>query len=125
MKIKLKVIFLVVLIMTISSIAYAIDKTSTYRGILLTSGGTIVNTSINITFRIYDVSTGGTAIWSEVQNVQVSNGVFNVHLGEITPFPSTLFDKESLYIGVQVGIDSEMSPRQPMTTEGYVFHAKQ
>ena len=40
-----------------------------------------------MTFRMYDVDTGGTEFWTETHtSVPVANGVFSVQLGSVTPF---------------------------------------
>jgi len=65
-----------------------------------------------VTFSIYTTSTGGTAAWSETQSVAVSGGVINVTLGTVTPIPDTLtFNAGTYYLGIQVGVDSEFTPR--------------
>ena len=49
-------------------------------------GGTpLSGGNYELTFRIDDAETGGSALWSEVQTVPLSQGIFNVVLGEITP----------------------------------------
>jgi hypothetical protein len=54
-----------------------------YQGRLL-QGGDPVNATINITFRLYTVSSGGAAIWTETQSVVVDEGLFSVYLGTVT-----------------------------------------
>jgi hypothetical protein len=80
--------------------------------------------NFSMTFNIYSSVTGGTALWSETQTVTVTNGVFNVLLGSVNPFPSNLFTQSGTrFLGVQVGSGSEMSPRFRFTSVAYALNA--
>ena len=63
-----------------------------------------------------DELTGGTALWTEAHTggnaVPVDAGLFNVLLGSLTPIPSSVWDNDTLYLGVQVSNDAEMMPRE-------------
>jgi len=48
----------------------------------------------------------------ESQVLSVSNGIFNVQLGAVSPIPAAAYSKSVLYLGIQVGADAEMTPRQ-------------
>lgn len=89
-----------------------------YQGNLLNQSGDPVNGLIDMTFSLYSVPTGGTALWTEVHTsgnaVPVAGGLFNVNLGSITPIPADLWNQPDLYLGIRVGSDVEMTPRQPL-----------
>ena len=94
-----------------------------YQGKLVMDG-TPANGDFNITFAMYSSATGGTALWNETQNVTVTNGVFNVLLGSVTPFPSTLFTGSGdRYLGITVGSDQEMEDRFRLTSVAYALRA--
>ncbi len=78
-----------------------------------------------ITFKIYDVPTGGTALYTEPMTVAVNNGVFAVQIGTSAQLTTDLFAHASAYLGVTVSGDSEMLPRQPLTMSAYAFTAMQ
>ena len=61
--------------------------------------------------------------WSETQTVPVANGVYNVQLGSVTPVPASIFGGP-LLLGVTVGTDAEMVPRQPLTSAPYAMKAQ-
>ena len=86
-----------------------------YQGQLLDNGGTPVNEQVEMTFRIYNVPTGGTALWTEAHtggnSVPVDNGRFHVLLGSLTPIPSSVWENDDLYLEVQVGSEV-LSPRE-------------
>src|SRR4051812_22865085 len=49
----------------------------------------------NLTFALYATKTGGTAVWSEAQNVAVdAAGKFSALLGASTPLPASVFVDE-------------------------------
>jgi hypothetical protein len=90
--------------------------TIAYQGRLADSSGTPLTSTLNMTFRLYAAATGGTPLWEEQWNgpnsVQVSDGLFNVMLGSLTPIPQSVISGNSnLFLGITVGTDSEMSPR--------------
>jgi hypothetical protein len=92
-------------------------STISYQGTLSTASGVPVNSSVGLTFRIYNVQSGGTALWTEAHTgtniVPVNNGLFNVQLGSIAPIPTSVWDNPTVYLGVQVEGDSvELSPRE-------------
>ena len=99
-----------------------------YQGTLTNSGGTAVaNGNYSIEFKIYDVASGGTALWTEkwdttTSQITVVGGNFNAMLGFLTPIPTGFFtDHPVAYLGIKVGTDSEMLPRQQITSVGYAF----
>ena len=94
-----------------------------YQGELSDSGGAPINAALTMTFRLYNVASGGTELWSESQNVQVTNGVFNVELGAVTPLPIDAFRQDSLFLGVQVDADDEMVPRQRLNAAAYALNS--
>lgn len=101
-----------------------------YQGTLTNPSGTEVpNGNYNIEFKIYNVPSGGAALWSEVWNstttqVPVVNGIFNVMLGFQTPLPESFFaNNPTTYLGMKVGTDTELLPRQLITSVGYAFSA--
>ena len=59
----------------------AIPPTINYQGYLTSAAGAPVNGTVAMVFSFYTVTTGGSPIWSETQNVTVNNGVYNVNLG--------------------------------------------
>jgi hypothetical protein len=60
-------------------------------------------------------------LWEEAQAVTVTDGVYSVTLGVGTPIDLD-FDVQ-YYLGVTVGTDAEMTPRQALTSVGTAVHA--
>src|SRR5262245_14484485 len=69
----------------------------------LQNGGIPVNGNVSITANLYSVPSGGTAMWTETQNpVAVTDGVFQVALGSVTPLVPSQFTGAPIYLGVSV-----------------------
>ena len=112
---------LIILVFLASLSLAEIPKLINYQGMLTDAGGTPIDGARNLTFRIYDDTTGaGTLQWIEVHNgVQVDNGLFNVILGT----DSTLdlaFDKS---YWLEVEVEGEVMPRIRFTSVGYAYRA--
>jgi len=94
-----------------------------YQGKLTDSEGTAVSDgTYEITFRIYDALSEGNFLWEEVQTVTVEKGLFNVLLGGVNDLDLP-FDT-GYWLGIKVGDDSEMAPRQRITSVGYAIRAE-
>lgn len=104
-------------------VAYGqIPQEISYQGVLTESDGSpIADGNYSMTFSLYNVATGGTALWQEAKLVATEAGVFNVILGDVTPL--TLPFDEGYWLGVQVGNDSEMNPRVKLTASAYSLNA--
>ena len=90
--------------------------TIAYQGRLASAGGAPLTQTIDMEFRLYNAATGGAPLWTEQwagsNSVQVSDGLFNVMLGSLTPIPqSVIAGNSNLFLGITVGTDNEMSPR--------------
>jgi hypothetical protein len=84
-----------------------------YQGRLANSAGAPVTATVPMTFKLYNVSSAGTALWQEQwASMQVTGGLFNVMLGSLTAIPQGIVSgNNSLWLGITVGTDSEMTPR--------------
>ncbi|MGB9774825.1 MAG: hypothetical protein ACPL4I_12575, partial [Bacteroidota bacterium] len=99
-----------------------VPKTISYQGVLTDASGTVVpDGNYNLTFKLYDVATGGAPLWTEVQSVAVSKGIFNAVLGSVAPL-NLPFDR-LYYLGVTVGAGAELTPRIRLTSTAYSFRA--
>lgn len=99
------------------------DKKIHVQGKFTDAGGNAVSGPKVITFRLYAVSTAPIAskIWEDTIGVNLSNGLFNVTLGQNASLDAIAFDKP-LYLGFQVaGEASEMVPRQVLGASAYAL----
>jgi len=104
------------------SLASSSTTTISYQGRLADSSGNPITTSgVAMQFRLYDVDTGGTPLWEETQAaVPEEDGLFHVLLGSTNPIPVSLLGSNStLWLGITVGSDSEMTPREQIVSVPY------
>ncbi|MCI0732060.1 MAG: hypothetical protein L0332_35790 [Chloroflexi bacterium] len=104
-------------------------NTIAYQGRLEDTNGNPLAGTYEMTFRLYDEASGGNPLWTEQWSgsnaVEVSDGLFNVLLGSLTPIPPAVFnDNSTLWLGLKVGTDSEMMPRVQLGSVPYTFHAE-
>jgi len=109
-----------------------ITKEISYQGKLTNASNVAVaNGNYDMIIRIYDADSGGSCLWSAqgscgsptARSVAVANGIFSIMLGETGDNPITLDFNSSYYLGVQVGVDAEMTPRKKVGAAGYAFNA--
>jgi len=105
----------------------AVPQTINYQGYLTNSSGQPVNGPVNLTFALYSVASGpDAALWTETHTgVMVTNGVYGIVLGNGSPTPSPItlpFDSQ-YWLGITVGNDSEMTPRQALTVVPYAIRS--
>ncbi len=85
-------------------------------------GNAVTDGSYDVTFSLYTVETGGTPIWTENVNVDVVNGLFSTMLGSVTVLPDSIFSGNPLlWLGMKVGTDPEMTPRQQFVAMPYSY----
>ncbi|MCJ7620965.1 MAG: hypothetical protein MUP64_12180 [Anaerolineae bacterium] len=78
-----------------------------------------VNDTVSMVFALYATSEGGTPAWSETHDsIAVTDGLFRAYLGESVPLSAEVLS-ENPYLGLTVGSDSEMSPRQRLGSVPY------
>ncbi|RKZ30519.1 hypothetical protein DRQ33_07800, partial [bacterium] len=111
------IIFILLIISTIA----AVPRTMNYQGKITDGSGVALDGSYNLTFRIFDVLSGGSSLWEENHSsVSVNKGLFDVILGETTPIDLP-FDVQ-YYMEIEVN-GEVLSPRIPLTSVGYSFRA--
>ncbi len=127
---KNNLLFLKILVMaffSVSIVQAAVPQLMNYQGRLNDSSGSPVTGTKSIVFSLYSSETGtDSQVWTEQQDVTVSSGSFNAVLGSsITPIPPGVFDHSEVWLGIKVGGDAEMTPRQRITSVGYAMKAGQ
>jgi hypothetical protein len=104
--------------------AFAVPRVLSYQGRLFDGNGQPVpDTVYPVAFRFYTQPTGGVYIWDESQNVRTDDGLFSVLLGAVTPIESVPRGG-TLYLGMRVAAEPEMTPRLPMASAAYAFVAR-
>ena len=119
---SLVIALLIPFIFIVSTAHAAIPEKINYQGYLTDPQGEPIDETTPITFSIYPTTTDETPLWTETQSVTVTDGIFSVNLGDVTTL--TLPFDTTYYLGITIGSDSEMIPRQPLTSVAYAFRAK-
>jgi hypothetical protein len=98
-----------------------------YQGTLVDSAENPVNGDQEMTFRIYNHVSDPGFLWEEAHTganaVPVQNGLFNVLLGSLNPIPLSVWEETALFLGIQVGSDDEMTPRNPIAIAPLAHYA--
>jgi len=115
-----------VLVLVVVLCACAVDafvpQTMSYQGVLRDASGNVAPDGVhNLTFRIYDVDGGGTALWTEAQMVLIEGGIVNAVLGHSVPLDLP-FDT-AYWLGITIDDDPELLPRTELTSAPYALHA--
>jgi hypothetical protein len=86
----------------------------TEQGRLFDNTGNPLNATVSLTLSIYAGLSGGTAVWTETQaSVTLDEGYFSIEVGSVMPIPQSVWTGATMYVGIAVNADPEMSPRQP------------
>ena len=85
------------------------------QGKLTNAAGNPLTGSYSIVFSLYEVDTGGTAICSDTNTVSVTNGLFNSYIDNCY----TDVTGQKVWLGIKVGADAEMTPRQVIFPVAY------
>jgi hypothetical protein len=120
----MKNLFIIILLL-ISMCLWAqnVPQTIDYQGRLADSNGNYLNGVVTVSFLIYDVETGGTALWNETQDVSTVNGIFHVLLGSAVSFPPGLFDGADRWLELVVSGET-LSPRTCIASVPYSIKAE-
>jgi len=108
-----KVIAVLFIINIIPCDVYSSDELNTFnfQGKLTGSNGIPISSTVNMTFCIYD--NNNINLWSETQSVSIVAGEFSLLLGKTSGNPIGFsVNEQGRYIGLAVGDDEEMNPRQ-------------
>ena len=96
-----------------------------YQGRLIdpATGNAKPNGTYPMVFRMYNSPVGGTVLWTETKSMTVTNGFFSVLLGDTAPFNLSQFNGQSLWLGITVNADPELTPRLQLAAVPYAFYA--
>ena len=120
---KFYTIFLLAVMMNAAGALSQVPKTMSFQGLLVTpsTGNPVADGTYSFLFNLYDISTGGSPLWFEIQSsVNVSGGLYNVVLGSVKPF-DVPFNKP-YFLEVVVG-GTTLSPRIELTSSAYLLNS--
>jgi len=113
---------------TFAALPTAPPRVLSFQGRLTDITDTPITAATDLRFAIYnnETSTGSALLWEEVNRVTPdSDGIFSLLLGKGTTISQTLFAQNaSLWLGITVKNDSELTPRQQLATVAYATNAE-
>ncbi len=113
---------LLALLLWATAAVATVPQLISYQGILRDDGGSIVaDGSYTLTFKLYNVPAGGSALWTETHTLSVQDGVFNALLGSLTSL--SLSFNDTYWLGVAVGANPELTPRIVLASAPYSLNA--
>ena len=98
------IVALIAAILFVGFIFADVPHLISYQGRLTDGTGTPLTGSHNIAFSLYTTASGGVAIWSETHGGVTLNseGLYNVMLGSVTSFPSSVDFSQQYWLAVSV-----------------------
>ena len=114
--------FLLTLLLAVSTTAEAVPLQLTQQGRLLEPSGAAVTGLHDLTFRIYDDPTSGVLLWEEVITVDFTSGYYAAVLGadEVNnPLDSAVLSMYPIYMELELDTNGPMSPRQAINSAPY------
>jgi hypothetical protein len=110
------------------TIEAAVTPTITYQARLADADGNpLANGTYSMKFSIYAAASGGSPLWTAAGtsgaptavSVTVTSSLLSIELGDIASGQNPLsvidWNQETLYLGITIGSDSEMTPRRRIT----------
>ncbi len=98
--------------------AASVTQSVTYQGTLTDSSGNPLTGTYSMTFQLYNVTSGGSALGTDTHSVTVKNGLFTTPV----TFDSVFFNGQALWLGIKIGSDPEMTPRQEIRPVPYALN---
>ncbi len=107
-----------------AAVSADVPEKISFQGVLQDGDGNVVpDGAYSMTFSLYDVPTGGTPLWTEMQVVTTTGGIYDVYLGTVAPLAGLPFDT-TYWLEVAVDPDPPLAPRVELATAPYAFRAK-
>ncbi len=118
----MKKMVLVITLTVVSLLLAEVPHEISYQGRITDAGGPVADGNYPIVFSLYDVDAGGAAIWTETHpSVEVNDGLYNVMLGSITPFPGGVDFSQQYWLEVEFD-GSVLGPRYQLGASPYALN---
>ena len=100
------------------NVAAALDDVIPIQGRLTDNHGNPINGTRQVVYTLYDAATGGNVLCTDTDNVTAVNGLFN---GEMDYCSAGDLNGQQVWLGIKVGGDAEMTPRQKIYAVPYAW----
>ncbi len=88
------------------------------------NGNPVADANYNVTFRLFNTSAGGSALWTETQPVSTVDGVFSVLLGSLDTIPAFIWYQDSAFLEIQPQGSDPVLPRSLIAVVPYSWRAR-
>jgi len=88
------------------------------------NGDPVADANYDVTFRLFNVSASGSALWTETQQVTTIDGVFSVLLGSVDTIPEFIWYQDSAFLEVQPQGSDPVLPRSLIAVVPYSWRAR-
>ncbi len=106
----------------VSSATAGVPQMINYQGRLTDAGGNPLTGQYSLQFTMYDSSSSGNILWQETHPaVSVTDGLFNVILGDGDPPVPLDLNYHKVWLGCSVGGDPELVPRTRLVSVPYAL----
>jgi hypothetical protein len=125
MKRLITILILLVLSIVVHVLA-AVPHLINYQGRLTLPNGNPVDSNVYaIKFAVYDSPIEGNELWNSngFIPILVVNGLFSHELGSTNPIPDSLVKYDSLWLGISIDLNPEMTIRTKLNTVPFAFKA--
>lgn len=120
----IKILLAAVVLLTAPAALAQIPRQLSYQGVLTDSAGVPKpDGSYTFTFRLFNVPSGGSFLWSESKPLEVRNGLFATLLGDLAAFPGSLAFDVPYWLSIEVSGIGELAPRLPVAAAGYSLNS--
>lgn len=107
-----------------SARAVDLPRQMTFQGRLVRADGSPETAAQDLRFDLYATATGGAPLWEESHlGTPVTNGYYAVVLGASVPLPAGVLNGQTLYLGVSIVGQSELTPRLSVVSVPYALRA--
>jgi hypothetical protein len=115
-------IWFVLCLVSAGGMLAAVPQQINYQGYLTDTSGNALDTTVAMTFKLCTDPTAGSLLWIESwPSVTVTDGLFNVRLGQIAALVDSVFNRAQVWLGITVGYNSEMVPRSRIVSAAYAY----
>jgi hypothetical protein len=111
-----------VLLLAATVYPFGAPREINYQGILKDSSGDPITTEKNITFTIYDNSTGGNPVWTETHALTPdANGGVCLILGKVSTLADSAISIGNRWLAIKIEDDAEMAQRTKLVSSPYAM----
>ncbi len=107
----------------LSTSAWAVPATMHHQGRLFDTTGAPLDGSQDVTLAIFDVATGGTALWTETVTTDFDDGYYAQTFGLSTPMDAAVFANDALWAEITVGSGSPLATRIRLDSVAFAMRA--